>query len=503
MDKRKSVLNIAVSVGSKLILMIVSIWVRRSLILFCGNAANGLNALYGSIIGFLAVAELGVGSAISFCMYRPIVEGDHQKVSALYQLFRKWYLGVGAVMLTCGLALTPFVHLFAKDYSLLEVNLYTSFVLMLLSVVVTYLFGAKTALIDAYKNNYITTAIHSGGMLLQYVLQILVLHITGSFSAYLICRILAALAQWCVTEWVARRKYSEILFVFGKIDTETRKELSQKIRAMFMHNIGLFLVNTVDSIVISVFVGVVVLGAYSNYAAIQTSMDSLLRLVFSSLTAVVGHMYVEKTRETSIRYHEAFHLLNFVIGTVFYLGYYAVIDDLVAIIFGENLLMARSVSGVITMNGFVQFLRRGTLTFRDATGTFYNDRWKPLLEGAVNVVLSVLLVRSIGVVGVITATIITNLLICHVVEPYVLYKHAFQASPRRYYLRNYGMILLFGCGMILVQTVKVSGYGHWGNFLRNGMISVGVSSAVCLLVSLFNRKVCSMLIRRVKHGTVD
>lgn len=501
MDKKKGILNVTVSIGSKLIIMVVSIWVRRILIKVCGNNVNGLNSLYTSIIGILSVAELGVGSAISFCMYRPIVKGDNQTVSALYQLFRKWYLGVGFIMMTCGLALTPFIHLLAKDYTQLDVNLHTSFVLMLVSVVVTYLFGAKTALFDAYKNNYITTAINSGGILLQYILQLAVLYTTGSFSAYLVCRIVAALVQWLITEYIVRRKYAGIISVSATIDAGTRRILSQKIRAMFMHNIGYRLVNTVDSIVISIFVGVVALGEYSNYITIQSSMDTVLRLVFSSLTAIIGHMYVEKDRETATRYHEAFHLLNFAVGTVFYLGYYAVIDDLVAILFGETLVMARSVSMVITMNGFVQFMRRGTLTFRDATGTFYNDRWKPLVEGIVNIILSVALVKQIGVVGVIVATIATNLVICHVVEPYVLYRHAFQMSPAQHYIRNYGMILLFGGAMILLQTVEVRDYGYWGNFVINGTVSVGISAAVCAAVLLLNRDVRDMLIRRVKYGS--
>ena len=178
MDKRKSVLNVSVSIGFKLITMVMVIVVKRYLIRFCGNEVNGLNALYLSVVGFLAVAELGVGSAITFCMYRPIVEGDHDQVSALYRLFRRLYLIIGGIILVSGLATTPFIPYFAKDYAQLDVNLYTTFVIMLISVVVTYFFGAETALINAYKNNYITTAITSGGIVLQYILQIIVLIIT-------------------------------------------------------------------------------------------------------------------------------------------------------------------------------------------------------------------------------------------------------------------------------------------------------------------------------------
>ena len=85
--------------------MVLSILVRRALIRTCGNDVNGLNSLYASIIGFLVVAELGVGSAITFCMYRPIVEGDEQKVGALYYLFRRLYRIIGCFILVAGLAL--------------------------------------------------------------------------------------------------------------------------------------------------------------------------------------------------------------------------------------------------------------------------------------------------------------------------------------------------------------------------------------------------------------
>lgn len=199
MDKRKSILNVSVSITFKIITMLMVIAVRRVLIRVCGNEVNGLNALYLSIVGFLSVAELGVGSAITFCMYKPIVEGDHNKVSALYHLFRRLYLLIGGVILLSGLAITPFIHVFAKDYAALDVNLYLTFMLMLLSVVLTYLFASKTALINAYKNNYITSAIRSSGLVLQYVLQIVVVYVTRSFVGYLVCRIAAVLVQWAMT----------------------------------------------------------------------------------------------------------------------------------------------------------------------------------------------------------------------------------------------------------------------------------------------------------------
>lgn len=500
MDKRKSVLNVSVSIAFKIVTMITSIIVKRILIQSCGNEVNGLNALYLSIIGFLAVAELGVGGAITFCMYRPIVEGDNNKVSALYHLFRRLYLIIGGVILFGGLCITPFIPYLAKDYPEIDVNLYVTFVLMLISVVLTYVFGAKTSLINAYKNNYITTAITSGGFVLQHILQIIVLLVTRSFVWYLICRIVAATVQWIATEIVTKNKYPIILSNRQKVDDDTKKELVKNIKAMFMHKVGGVLVNSADSVIISMFVGVIALGEYSNYTTLLAALTSILNLCFSSLTSVIGHLYVEENKEASKTYCEAFHLINFIIGTVFFCGYYAVVDSLISVLFSAELVLPKSISFVITLNGFVQFMRTSTLTFRDATGTFYYDRWKPLAEGIVNVILSILFVHWFGVTGVILATIGTNLLICHVVEPNVLYKNAFSISPKRFYFKNYSMIAVFIITLIALDLCLQETSNIWTQFFVNGFLSLGISLLVCGVVMLLNKRLCKHILHIFKRG---
>lgn len=499
MDKKKGLLNVAVSVVFKVATMVMAIVVKRMLILSCGNEVNGLNALYISIIGFLSVAELGIGTAITFCMYKPIVDGDTGKVAALYHLFRKVYTTVGIIIFLGGLLLTPFIHYLAKDYAQIQVNLYLTFFLVLVSTVLTYFFGADTALINAYKNNYITTSISSGGILVQNALQIIVLGCTGSFVWYLLCKIVAALLQWIVTGIITHRKHGAVLKCKQKVDADTKKELLKNIKAMFTHKIGTLLVLTFDSVIISAFVGVIALGEYSNYTAIMGSMTGVIGLLFSSLTSVWGHLYAKEGKEVSRRYFELFHYINFAVGMIFFLGYYAVIDNLVAILFSEDLVVSGVLSAVITVNGFVQFMRKTPLIFRDVTGNFYYDRWKPLVEGIMNIVLSILFVNIMGVPGVLTATIITNLVICHSVEPYVLYKYAFDAPVKRYYLRNYGMIALFVAVLALLSGIMWESDRQGVQLLVNGTLSVCVSVTVCTLVLMRQPEARKNLINLVRR----
>ena len=374
MDKKRGALNVSISIVFKLVILIVSILTRRFLIRYIGNEANGLDSLYTSIVGVLSIAELGIGTAIVFCMYKPIVDGDTNKVSALYGLFKRVYIVICVIIAIGGCVIMPLLPYLARDYKTIDINLYLTFGLMLISVVLTYAFSAKISLINAYKNNYITTTINSCGQLLQYGLQIIVLIFTHSFVWYLVCRIIAVAVQWIATEIVARIKYKFIIKNRQPIDISTKREVTKNVKAMFMHKIGGVLVNTADSIIISAFIGVVILGKYTNYTTIMLAMVGTITLFFSPLTSVIGHMCVEETKEQIQKYFNFFYTFNYILGLIFFLGYYSIIDNLVAICFGGNLEMSKSVSIVIAVNYFIQFMRQATLLFKDATGTFYNDR---------------------------------------------------------------------------------------------------------------------------------
>lgn len=483
MDKKRSLLNVITSIVFKAILLVSSLLVRRYLIHFIGNDINGLNSLYLSVIGVLSVAELGIGDAITFCMYKPIVERDTQKISALYNLFRKVYLAIGGIIAFAGCLLMPFLPNLAKGSESLNINLYLTFGLMLLSVVLTYLFSAKTSLMNAYRDNYITTTITSGGQLFQQVLQIAVLFLTQSFVWYLICRIVAVILQWVITEIITKRKYGEILTCSGSaIGTDTQKEVIKNVKAMFMHRVGGVLVNTVSSIVVSALVGVAVLGRYSNYTTIMTAMTGTIALFFSPLTSTIGHLYVQD-KHACVKYYNFFYTFNFALGCVFFLGYYGVIDNVITLLFGSGLGLNKAISFAITVNYFVQFMRQSTLLFRDASGTFYNDRWKPLFEGLLNVVLSVVLLtviqkfvgEELAVLGVLVASIITNLFVCHIVEPYVLFRHAFNKPVRKQLLRNYCNTAIFAVLLVMLDLCKIRTENIWVETLANGGIAVGLS----------------------------
>lgn len=491
MDKRKGILNIGTSVVSRIILLLAALYVRRLLIIYIGNEVNGLNSLYASIIGLLSVAELGVGSAIIYSMYRPIVDGEKRKVAALYCLYRRLYRMIGAVIFIAGLAVMPFLPRLIGDYDSLDVNVYSTFLLTLISVVLSYLYSAKTSLIEAHKDNYINVGIATVSRLLRYALQIAALLITRSYIAYLICQIIETLVIWAMTEHAVRKLHPDIIRMRERMDSSATAEVTRNIKAMFMHKIGSILVGSVDSMIISAFIGVTVLGMYGNYAAIAGAMTGILALFFTPLTSVIGHLCATNKPAEIKKYFNHFYCINYMLGVIFFLGYYAVIDDLIVILFGSDLEMQRAVPFIIALNTFISYMRYTPLLFRDATGTFYYDRWKPVAEGITNLLLSIFLVKMLpaeyGVVGVIVATIITTLLICDIIEPHIIFRYVFKEPAKEFYIRNYCGIGIFAVCLIIVDKIRLSIPGNMAEILVNGMISLAISASLMIVLSLLNK----------------
>lgn len=511
MDKRRSIFNITTSIISRILLLFAALLVRRLLIQYIGNDVNGLNSLYTSIIGVLAVAELGIGRAIIYSMYSPIVAGDQRSVAALFNLYKKLYLIIGAVILAGGLLVLPFLPLLISDYEVLNVNVYITFLITLISVVLTYLYSAKTALIEAHKDNYITTGIATVSHLCRYALQVAAILIFRSYTAFLICQIIGTVIIWVLTEFIVQKKYPEIINTKDTVDEKTKKEIGKNVKAMVMHKVGTILVQSVDSMIISSFIGVAILGKYSNYTFIAVTMVGIITLFFTPLTSVIGHLCAKGNQEKSKGYFDYFYCLNYVLGVIFFLGYYAVIDSVIALLFGTGLSVSHAIAFIITLNQFIQYMRNASLLFRNASGTFYNDRWKPIAEGVVNLILSLLFVtifpEEYKVVGVIVATIITNLLICDTVEPFVVFKHVFGKSPRDFYIKNYTYIALFTLALFALTHITHTTDSPVAGILINGFISLGISFVVLAFVALVDKSfrnsvntMCRAAVRGLRHG---
>lgn len=406
----------------------------------------GVNGLFTDIIQVLSLSEMGIGTAITFALYRPIAEGDVEKQKSLMQLFKKFYNAVAVIVAVAGCALIPFMDVFIKDYENVE-HLTLIYVLYLINTICSYLLIYKKTLMDAHQLLYIGTFYQTMSWVVQDVLQIIVLVWNHDFMMFLLINIATTVLCNVAISVRANKLYPYLKEKkAAPLPEEERKGIFANIRAMLMHKIGTVIVNNTDNLLLSAFVGLASVGSYSNYYLVIGSIRQMLNQVYQGITASVGNLGVTED-EGHIRevFEAVFFIGQWMYGFAF-ICLYELLNPFIEISFGEQYVFPEAIVFVLCLNFFMNGMRNATLTFRDSMGLFWYDRHKAIVEAVLNLVISLLFVHSMGVVGVFLGTLFSMALTSLWVEPYVLYKHGFHKSCISYFIRYFIYVAVIGAG---------------------------------------------------------
>ena len=168
--------NIAWGVLYKVVSLGLPFVTRTVLIYTLGMQYVGLGSIFSSILQVLSFAELGIGSALVFGMYKPMAEGNDEKVCALLNFYKKTYRIIGTIILVFGLLMMPFLkYLIAGDIPE-TINLQVLFSIYLLNNIIGYfLYAYKQSLFTASQRTDMISKIGMGLQLFSSVAQIFVL----------------------------------------------------------------------------------------------------------------------------------------------------------------------------------------------------------------------------------------------------------------------------------------------------------------------------------------
>lgn len=395
----------------------------------------GINGLFTDILSVLALSELGVGTAITYALYRPIAQGDVEKQKSLMRLYRFFYRMVAGIVLVLGLLVIPFMDILIKDQPDVE-HLTLIYLMYLANSVCSYLWVYKRTLIDAHQLSYIGVLYQTGSWILQNILQMVVLLTTKNYILYLSILILCTVLN---NVFVSRRADKMYPYLRDKevtrLSKEERSGIFQNIRAMLMHKVGNVLVNNTDNLLLSALVGTVSVGKYSNYFLIIGSVKQVLEQMFQGITASVGNMGVEAGKERIKKIFEASFFMGQWVYGLTAICMYHILDLFVGLSFGEQYIFESYITLILCLNFYLTGMRQATIVFRDSMGLFRYDRYKAIAEAVINLVVSLVLGRLWGTAGVFLGTMVSTVTTSLWVEPYMLYKHRLQVSSAPYFLR--------------------------------------------------------------------
>lgn len=430
-----SAINTSVAVISRITAILMGFVTRVVFTRTLNENYVGINGLFMDILNVLSLTELGVGTAVTYALYRPIAEKDTLRQQQLMRLFRIFYRTTALCVAALGLCLLPFLDTLMKNRPDVE-HLTLIYLMYVADSVLSYLLIYKQTLIEAHQKNYVVLLYQTGFLILQDILQIAVLLLTGKFILFLAIKIgCTVLTNLMISRQAdsfypyLREKCTE------RLSAEERRDIFKNIRAMMMHKLGLVAVNNTDNLLISAFVGVASVGVYSNYYLLIGSVKQVLDEFFQGITASVGNLGVTGGNERVKKVYEtAFFIGQWLYGFAA-ICLYELLNPFVELSFGKNYVFEKRVVLILCISFFVTGTRKATLTFRDSMGLFWYDRYKSIAEAVLNLVLSIIFALQSGVFGVFLGTVLSALLTSVWIEPFVLYRQGFREKVLPFFRR--------------------------------------------------------------------
>ena len=477
------------SSGVRQILTVLLTFVSRTVFIHTlGADYLGLNGLFSNILSILALSELGIGSAISFYLYKPIADKDVHRICVLMNFYKICYRIVGFLILGIGLCLVPFLPKLVNFEQQVPVNLYLVYVLYLLNTASSYLFFAyKQAIVTANQEQYKIEKINIVFTFANCATDIVVLFLFHNYIAYLVVKFLLVLVKNLIIALVIDREYP---YLKGReTDKLTKEEIRtflKDIWSVSLFRIGSTLFNSTDNIIISMLLGTVVVGYYSNYYMIISQIAVAIGILTRSFVAGIGNVIAKETKEKQYSIFEQLDFAVFFVTTFCTVCLFQLLNSFVKLWIGgvdSAYLLSQTVVLFLCLSFFLDSTTQILNSFREGSGNFKTGRTLQIIGGIVNIFFSIILGKAYGLEGIFAATIIGKFFVT--VSPFVMgvSKDVFGFSRlkllKRYYLNMLVMVFVLVMNWFLCRPFHMNGLL---NFIFECLISCVVPIIILFIV---------------------
>lgn len=454
---RKSLRNSIVSLLYQLIALVIGFFARKIFLDCLGTEVLGLNTTATSLLYFLNLAELGVGTAIAVTLYKPIFENDRQRIREIVALQGWLYKKIAYVIIIGSLVMMAFFPLIFKKMELPLWYAYASYGVLLYSSLLGYFFNYKQILLTADQNEYKLQYSYKTVMVVKLVCQaVAVKHFENGYVWWLLLEAGFATLAAISLRFTVNHSYP---YIREKVerpqDLRTKyPEITRKVKQVFFQKISSFVLNQTSPIIIYAFASLSLVAIYGNYMVLVTNLTLLLTSMFTSMGASVGNMVAEGNRTLIMKVFRELFSSRFLMVFVSSLCIWILADPFIRIWVGEQYLLDSTTLLLIIIIFFLNTMRSVVDSYINAYGMFH-DIWAPVAEAVINLSCSILLGQKFGLHGILSGVIISQIAIPFLWKPFFLFRYGMKEPVLSYiwlYLKHLlaGAVCVFGT----VSTVK-------------------------------------------------
>lgn len=471
--------NIIFGIILQIYRIIVPFLMRTAMIYLMGVQYLGLNSLFSSVLQVLNLAELGVGSAMVFSMYEPIANDDKTTICALMKLYKIYYSIIGLVIAIAGIVITPFIPKLISGEVPADINIYILYLLNLGATVFSYwLFAYKNSILQAHQRTDVVSKVTLVTITIQYGLQLFVIWAFHNYYLYVIVMLLTQVVTNILTAIVANRLYPQFK-AKGKVDEREVQRINRRIRDLFTSKIGSIIYDSADTIVISAFLGLTVLAVYQNYFYIIIAISGLISVVFSACTAGIGNSIVVETKEKNYRDLKKFTFIICWIAGFCSVCMLCIYQPFMELWVGKDLMLSLAEVVCFVIYFFIKQLNALFNLYKDASGMWHEDRFRPLIAALTNLALNLVLVQFIGIYGILLSTVLA--ILC-VGMPWLLH-NLFTIIFERKHLRHFLKKIIFYCTIVFLSCFVT--YYICSRFTYGLFVTILIRGVICLIVPNF------------------
>ena len=482
----KTIKNAKVGLSFYVVSIFVNFFSRKIFLEKLGDDFVGLTGTLQSFLGFLNLAELGLGTAIGFMLYKPIYDKDHLLINRLLSVFGSLYSRVGVFTLILGFVISlsfPFVF----DENIRLPVIYYLFSAYLFSSLLSYFFNYNLFLLEADQKNYIVTKYYQGSNLIKLVLQATFLLIYENYYLWITLEILNSIIYSLLLNQKIRKEYPWLQtkkIPFKKI-VEEFSNFILKVKQISIHKLSVFVLNGTDQILIFFLVDLQSVAFFGNYQMIFLKLMGLLNSFFAGTSAGIGNLVAENNSNAIKKvFSELLAIRFFVAGTICF-SLLELIESFIELWIGNKYILDNSILIVMLLNLFIMQIRVPVDNFKQAYG-LYSDTWAPIAQSLINLFFSIFLGIKYGILGIMLGTLISLSLIVLIWRPYFLFKEGFKTKLVYYWIDFFKLTLSF-IGSFIVTSFfikyilysKINNYGQW---IINAII---VFTVFTLIYSIF------------------
>lgn len=478
MRSKYVLINTFFAILNQCALAIVNLVLRRVLVQTLGVSYVGVDGLFSNILSLLGLVESGFGTAVIFSLYAPISQGDDKKIGALVSFYSKIYRSIAAAVLIIGTALIPLLTFMIKDNPFTNEETVVFYILFLINNAASYLLAYKTSFLMACQRQFWVSGTTMICNVIFTCLRIIVLLTTGSYVVFLVLLIVNTVTVNFVIAKIVDNKFSYVNANKNEILDKAEKEsIKSNVKALLWHKVGSYVLNGTDNLVISYFIGIVAVGVYSNYVLITRTLTQFMNQLFNSIVPAMGDIIAEDKQtggnKAYITYKSIYYLSFVIFGTSTII-LSSLIQPFVKLWVGSENVASDVMALFLVVNFYFSGMRIVPSTTKSAAGIYKQDKFSPVCEAVLNLVISITLAKFIGVTGVIIGTLVSNLLMPFWTAPYFLYRDLFHKKFREYLWSSLKYLMITFTGVFILMYISnkiVTAENVWG-FLMQLVFSV-------------------------------